>query len=180
MGRKPSIDPETGERLLEAYQRLGSKSAAAREIGVSEDAADRYLSKLPKAAAPVVAQQRQIVERAGASLWDTRGALDENYGRLLALMGQLERGILEERTGSDGPYTTMTPIAVHVATLKEIREHIKTSMDLGKLLIDIEEVRKFQTAVLEAIGEADEATRQRIIEKLRERRALGLTSFRGG
>ena len=32
MGRKPSIDPKTAERLLEAYHRLGSQSAAAREI----------------------------------------------------------------------------------------------------------------------------------------------------
>jgi molybdenum-dependent DNA-binding transcriptional regulator ModE len=176
MGRKSSIDEKTGARLLEAYGRLGSKSAAARKIGVSEDAADRYLRDTPKAAAPVVAQQRQVIEVAGASLWDTRQALDENYGRLLGLMARLEDGILEERQGSDGPYTTMTPIAVHVATLKEIREHIKTAMDLGKLLIDIEEVRKFQQAVLEAIGEADDATRQRIIAKLRQQRALGLIS----
>lgn len=174
MGRKPSIDEATGERLLEAYQRLGNKSAAAREIGVSEDAAARFFAGLPKAAAPALASQQQVVERAGASLWDTRSALDQNYSRLLTLMDQLDRGILEERQGEGGPYTTMTPIAVHVATLKEIREHIKTAMDLGKLLIDIDEVRKFQQAVIEAIGEADADTQQRIIVKLRERRALGL------
>lgn len=174
MGRTPSIDEATGERLLEAYRRLGTKSAAAREIGVSEDAASRFFAGLPKAAAPTVAQQQQIVERAGVSLWDTRAALDANYGRLLTLMGQLEQGILEEKQGTDGPYTTMTPITTHVATLKEIREHIKTAMDLGKLLIDIEEIRKFQQAVLAAIGDADADTQQRIIASLRQQRALGL------
>lgn len=174
MGRTPSIDEATGERLLDAYRRLGTKSGAAREIGVSEDAAARFFAGLPKAAAPAIAQQQQIVEKAGASLWETRGALDTNYQRLLILMQQLERGILEEKTGSDGPYTTLTPITTHVAALKEIREHIKTAMELGKLLIDIDEVRKFQQSVIEAIGEADEATQQRIVTKLRERRALGI------
>jgi hypothetical protein len=174
MGRAPSIDEATGVRLLEAYQRLGTKSAAAREIGVSEDAAGRFFAGLPKAAAPALASQQQIVEKAGASLWDTRTALDDNYSRLLALVAQLETGILEERKGSDGPYVTMTPITTHVAALKEVREHIKTSMELAKLLVDVNEVRKFQQAVIEAIGEADAATKQRLLAKLRERHALGL------
>lgn len=174
MGRTPSIDATTGARLLDAYQRLGNKSAAAREIGVSEDAATRFFAGLPKAAAPSLANSQQVVEQAGTSLWETRGALQENYDRALKLVTQLERGILEEKRGSDGPYTTQTPIATHVAALKEIREHIKTAMDLGKLLIDIDEVRKFQQAVIDAIGEADVDTQHRIIAKLRERRALGL------
>jgi hypothetical protein len=174
MGRTSSIDEETGKRLIEAYQRLGSERAAAREVGVSIGSAQRFFESLPKAAAPSIATQQQIVEKAGASLWDTRSALDANYNRLLTLMGQLERGILEEKTGSDGPYTTLTPITTHVATLKEIREHIKTAMELGKLLIDIDEIRKFQQAVLAAIGDADADTQQRIIASLRQQRALGL------
>lgn len=176
MGRTPSIDPETGARLLDAYQRLGNKSAAAREIGVSEDAAARYLKDTPKAAAPVVAQQQEIVQAASASLWDTRRALEDNYQRLLKLYQQLDAGISEQR----GEYVTLTPIATNVAALREIREHVKVSVDLAKLLIDIEEVRKFQSAVLDAIHEADPATRERIIAKLRERRALGLAPLGPG
>src|SRR5258706_10021686 len=167
MGRSASIDPETGRRLLDAYQRLGNQSAAAREIGVSEDAANRYLKNTPKAAAPVVAQQRQIVEAAGASLWDARASLDTNYQRAIKLYEQLETGIRLE----GGEYSTPTPIATNVAALREIREHIKAAADLFKLLIDIEEVRKFQQAVIEAIREESPATAERIIAQLRERRA---------
>lgn len=174
MGRKSSISPEQGQKLIAAYQRLGSKSAAAREIGVSEDAAARYLSSIPAAAAPVVAQQRQVLEAAGASLWDTRQALTDNYQRALTLVAQLERGILEERQGSDGPYTTMTPISTHVAALREVREHIQTGLKLYQLLLSIDETRAFQQAVLAAIGEADDATKQRVLAKLEERRALDL------
>jgi hypothetical protein len=176
MGRTPSIDEATGERLLEAYGRLGSQRAAASEVGVSIGSAQRFFESLPKAAAPSLATQQQIVQAAGASLWETRSALAENYDRALTLVGQLEHGILEERKGSDGPYVVQTPISTHIAALRELREHIKTAVDLGKLLIDIEQVRVFQQAVIEAIGEADEPTRQRLVAKLRERRALGLTA----
>lgn len=170
MGRKASISPEQGARLLEAYKRLGNKSAAAREIGVSEDAAMRFFAGAPRAAAPVLAQQQQIVSAAGASLWDARTALDENYKRALKLYELLEQGIYQQ----NGENLTQTPVATNVAALREIREHIKTASDLFKLLLDIEEVRAFQRAVIEAIREADPATAQRIIAKLRERHALGL------
>jgi molybdenum-dependent DNA-binding transcriptional regulator ModE len=174
MGRTPSIDVAKGKVLLEAYGRLGSKRAAAEEVGVSIGSAMRFFESVPEAAAPAVTQQRVVVEAAGASLWDTRRALEDNYQRLLKLYQQLEAGILEERQGVAGPYVTMTPVTTNVAALREIREHVKVSVDLAKLLIDIEEVRKFQNAVLDAIHEADPATRERIIAKLRERRALGL------
>ncbi len=171
MGRKPSITPEQGEALLEAYGRLGSIRAAAAEVGVSEDAAQRYAAKFPKSAAPVIAQQQYIVETAGASLFDTRAVLEENYGRIKKLADQLDQGIML----INGEYQALVPPATNVAAIKEIREHVETSMKLMKLLVDVDEVRKFQQAVLEAIGEADEPTKHRIIAKLRERRALGLT-----
>ena len=172
MGRKSSIDPETGARLLDAYQRLGSKSAAAREIGVSEDAATRFFAQTPKAAAPSVATQQQIVERAHASLFDSRAVIEDSYRRIITLADQLAQGI----TLINGEYQTLVSPAVSVAAIKEIREHVKTAIELGKLMIDIEEVRAWQHTVIEAIGDADEPTRQRIIAKLRERRALGLAA----
>ncbi|HEU4327442.1 MAG TPA: hypothetical protein VFS21_30165 [Roseiflexaceae bacterium] len=176
MGRKPSISEEQGKALLEAYQRLGSKSAAAREIGVSEDAAMRFFAGMPRAATPAVAQQRETVERLGASLWHTHQALEENYDRLLKLYERLDQGI----TVLNGDHVTLTPVATNISALSEIRRHIETAVDMASLLIAIEEVRKFQAAVLEAIHEADPATRQRVIAKLRERGALGLVAGRTG
>jgi hypothetical protein len=170
VGRKPSIDTATGERLIEAYQRLGSKRAAADEVGVSLGSALRFFESLPAAAAPAVAQRQELAERAVVNLWDTRQALDHNWKRVQALIEQLDSGI----TVQNGEYVTLTPPATLVAALREAREHIKTSLELGRLLVDIEEVRAFQQAVIEAIGEADEATRERVIAKLRQRRALGL------
>ncbi len=167
MGRKPSITPEQGEALLEAYGRLGSIRAAAAEVGVSEDAAQRYAAKFPKSAAPVIAQQQHIVETARASLWDTRLSIDENYQRCLDLLVQAQA------LDMGNPKA----VSAYVGLLREIRGHVESSMDLAKLLVDVEEVRKFQHSVIEAIGEADEPTKHRIIAKLRERRALGLALF---
>lgn len=170
MGRKSSIGPKQGAALLEAYQRLGSVAAAAREIGVSEDAAGRYLKHVPKAATPVIAQQREIIETAGASLFDATRALNENYQGLQRLIRQLEQGI----TILNGEYTALTPPSTNVAAYREAREYIVAATRLLELTYSIEEQRRFREAVLEAIGEADDATRKRILAKLQERRALGL------
>lgn len=164
MGRPPTIDEATGQQLLEAYGRTGSKAAAARELGVSESAARRYFDGLPEAAAPVIASQRQILETAGTSLWETREALEENYQRTLNLV------LMAQALDMANPKA----VAAATGVFREIRAHIESSLTLAKLLVDIDEVKKFQTAVLEAIAEADEPTRQRIISKLRERRAVGL------
>lgn len=170
MGRTPSIDEAKGKELLAAYQRLGSKRAAADAVGVSVGSAMRFFESLPEAAAPAVAAQRQVVETAGASLWNTHAAMDENYQRALKLYDKLEQGIYQQ----NGETLTLTPVATNVAALREIREHIKLYADITKMLVDIEEVRKFQRAVIEGIRETDPATAQRIIAKLRELGALGL------
>lgn len=170
MGRTPSIDEATGERLLEAYQRLGSQRAAASEVGVSVGSAQRFFESLPKAAAPSLAMQRQVIDAAGTSLWDTHAAIDENYRRALRLYQQLEQGI----TIQHGDHVSLTPIATNVAALREIREHIKLYAEIAKMLMDIEQIRIFQQTVIEAIREESPAVADRIIARLRERRALGL------
>ena len=177
MGRKSSIDEETGEALIVAYQRLGSKRAAAEEVGISKDAASRFFATLPQAAAPVVsspavaAQRRAVVIT--ADLWDTRRALDANYARAVALYEQLEAGlVLEEHSGPDGPRVSQVPVGVHVAALKEIREHIKLAASVSAQLISMEAIARFQAAVIEAIGQVDSDTRARVVAALQRNGTL--------
>lgn len=165
MGRSPAINEELGRRLIEAFQRLGSKSAAAREVGVSEGAARRYLSKFSIAATPLIASQRQLVETVASSIWDTRRSLEENYERMLGLVNQAQMLDLAN------PKSVQALTGVY----RELRAHIETSLSFAKLMIDVEQVQLFQRAVLEAISEADDATRTRIINKLRDRGALEFT-----
>lgn len=165
MARPPSVDGDTLERLLTAFAETGSKSAAARRAGIPLSTAKRYLQETPKAAAPVVVAQQAVIERSGASLWDTRQALDENYARLLRLVDKFEKQV---------DAANPMPTVVYLSTLKEIREHVTVGIKLAALMVDMQEVRQFQQAVIEAVGEADDQTRERILRKLQERRAVGL------
>lgn len=182
MGRAPSIDEQTGERLLAAYRRLGSIAAAARETGVSESAARRYFDGLPKAATPVMAAQRQILETAGASLFDSTAALEDNYRKVLDLIDKLEAGIIEIRESASGErYETRVSPAVLIAALREAREYVTAATRLLELMISVNEVRRFQQAVLDVMAaELDETTRRRVIDRLRRDLPLGLLPGRGG
>lgn len=174
MGRKSTITDDLANQLLAAAKAGSSQRQIARDFGLSVSTVQRFFESLPTAAAPTLVQHAAAVERAGSSLWDSRSALNENYQRVLDLVGKLEAGIVEV----DGEYTSPTPLAVHVAALREVREHVKTSLSILKLLIDVDEVRRFQQAVIDAIGEADESTKQRILAILQARHALEFTLFR--
>lgn len=177
MGRRPAIDETKGAALIEAAQRLGSRRRAAAELGLSVGAVNRYFESLGTSAAPVlaapsVAAQRRALVLA-ADLWDTRRALDANYARAVALYEQLEVGMLrEERAGPDGPRVSQVPIGVHVAALREIREHIKLAAATSAQLLSIEAIQRFQAAVIDAIGQADVGTRDRVIAALQRSGAL--------
>lgn len=182
MPRPPSIDPAKGEELLRAYQRIGTVAGAARAVGVSESAARRYLDGTPAAAAPVVASQRAIIETAGASLFDSTAALEENYRRVIRLIDRLEAGIIEVRESANGEkYETFVSPLILVSALKEARGYIDSSTRLLELMVSVSEVRRFQQAILDVLAsEVDEATRHRILDRLRRDLPLGLLPGRGG
>ena len=54
----------------------------------------------------------------------------------------------------------------------EVRGQLSLQLDIFKTLYDVEAIAEFQKEVLEAIGEADANTRNRITERLKARRAL--------
>jgi hypothetical protein len=177
MGRAPAIDPEVGVKLQEAVGRLGSRRKAADELGLSIGSVNRYFSSLGESAAPVISSPARAAQRAAvvitADLWDTRQALDANYARAVALYEQLEAGlVLEEHSGPSGPRVSQVPIGVHVAALKEIREHIKLAASVSAQLISMEAIARFQAAVIEAIGQVDSDTRARVIAALQRSGAL--------
>lgn len=163
MGRSSTITPAVGRKLLDAYRRTGNKSAAAAAAGVSVDAAKRFLKDVPSDAAAVVTTQAAAVEQAGASLFDTRAALEGNYRRVLRLLPP---------EGAQIAHLDAAGMAALTGVHREVRAHIESGMKLLSLLVSVDEVKAFQQAVLEEIGEADRATRDRIVERLRSRHRL--------
>jgi len=176
MGRTPTINPETGQKLIEAYARLGTQRAAAEEVGVPWGAASRYFARLSKAAASTVVTQQQIVERVATSIFETRQVLEQNYQRTNALVQQLEGSIQNHGTGA---LESLSPqqINAYVGAIRAVNDQVEKAAKLLELFTRAEEIQKFQRAVIEAVGEADEPTRRRVIAKLREYRA---TFYTGG
>jgi len=177
MGRTPAIDAAMGVKLQEAAQRLGSRRCAAAELGLSIGSVNRYFESLGEVAAPVMSSPARAAQRQAviitADLWDTRRALETNYARALALYEQLEAGLLlEEHSGPNGPRVSQVPIGVHVAALKEIREHIKVAVSISAQLLSMEAIQRFQAAVIEESGRADEATRDRVVAALQRTGAV--------
>lgn len=63
----------------------------------------------------------------------------------------------------------------HDTTLKamrEIRGQLELQLEIFKTLYDLEAVAEFQREVLTAIGEADKDVRERIVQRLKEGKAL--------
>jgi molybdenum-dependent DNA-binding transcriptional regulator ModE len=167
MGRKPSIDAQRGRQLLDAYQRLGSQNAAARAVGVSHSAASRWLRALPKTAAPLVAQQQDVLAAVVPLLEDARAALAAACTRGERLQQQLEQQL---RAAREYPDAYAAVERMYLQVLDQARLHAETAAQLSRFLIDIEEVRTVQAAIVAALGEADPPTRERLLARLRTMR----------
>jgi hypothetical protein len=164
MGRPSSIDAEKAQALIAAYARTKSVAGAAREVGVTESAARRFFDGLPADIAATPA----VVETVAASLQEPFAALQANFERLQRLCDVAQAA------------NTPREIQAYTGVIKEIREHVEAATRLASLIVSTEEQRRFQQAVIDAIGEADDATKRRIINILRERRSVGLALLRTG
>lgn len=90
------------------------------------------------------------------SMWDTKAAADENFARVRELLGQ--------KYFAD----TKTRVRIHA----EIRAHLELGVRVMETLYAIQEQAAFQALVLEILDEFDESARERILDRMRERRAL--------
>ena len=78
------------------------------------------------------------------------------------------RGSEEEIT----EYKFKDPRELALKAMAEIRGQLSLQLDIFKTLYDVEAIAEFQREVLNAIGEADKSARNRIINRLKERKAL--------
>jgi len=67
------------------------------------------------------------------------------------------------------------PLDAAVKIKAEIRQQLKLQLEIFQALYDMQAVAEFQKEVLEAIGEADLETRDRIIRNLQKRSAIRST-----
>ncbi len=163
-----------------------SRSQAARELGVTPSAITQAAQELDIHITKSVqmAHANEIV----AETLDTIGQLhkiNENANYLLDLCMLWAQGDKEalkkirqqHKEGAVGlkgvtGLSFKDPKELAVKIMAEIRSQLKLQLDLFQSLYNFREVEAFQREVLEAIGEENVETRRRIIERLKQRRAL--------
>jgi hypothetical protein len=163
-----------------------SRSQAARELGVTPSAITQAAQELDIHITKSVqmAHANQIV----AETLDTIGQLrkiNENANFILDLtmlwaqgdkeaLKKIRQQHAEGAVGLKGVtgLSFKDPKELAVKVMAEIRSQLKLQLDLFQSLYNFREVEAFQREVLEAIGEENVETRRRIIERLKQRRAL--------
>lgn len=131
-------------------------SKIAKLLKVSIPAVSKRVAKLEKSAAPQALRVVKAVER---SVFDVRGVFEDGYGKLMGLVDAL---IESEDPDPD----------VLVRALKAVREYGDSAMKMAEAMYRVEEVKKFQEAVLGVLGEADPALRAKVLDRLKENRAV--------
>ena len=163
-------------------------SQIARKLGVTKGAVSKRLKALNVAITKDVTLRHagEIVERR----IDTLGQLqriNDHANELLDLLMRWNRGdkealqILESQVrkvkirGTEEEiteYRFKDPRELALKAMAEIRGQLGLQLEIFKTLYDFEAVAEFQQEVLTEIGEVSNDVREKIIQRLREKRAL--------
>ena len=141
------------KKLLRLIDSGTSQAEIARILGVTRQAVSKRLQELRGKTT------RCIVTR------NTKEIIDNNLDTISQLrkINQKANQLLDDL--EDDPNTAIRIMA-------EIRCQLKLQLDIFEILYSVQAAQEFQNEVLQAIGEADDETRKRIICKLNQTRAI--------
>ncbi len=163
-------------------------SEIARTFGVSKSAVSQRLKSLNIAISKDVTLHHagQIVKKKINAL-EQLLKINDHANELLDLLMKWSRGdeealqILESQVrkvkvkGTEEEiteYRFKDPRELALRAMAEIRGQLSLQLDIFKVLYDVEAVAEFQKEVLTIIGEVSSDVREKIIQRLREKRAL--------
>ncbi|MBN1829840.1 MAG: hypothetical protein JW884_11960 [Deltaproteobacteria bacterium] len=187
---KPKIDRIKLNQMLRSGK---SQREAAQVFGVSEGAISKAKKELNVAVVKNIS-----LESAHKVVDDNLNAvqqlqkINDYANELLDLLMKWNRGdetalqVLESqvatkkvRVGSEEEfvkeYRFKDPRELALKAMAEIRGQLNLQLDIFKTLYDLQAIKEFQEEVLTAIGEESRNVRDRIINRLKERRALRAT-----
>jgi uncharacterized protein YerC len=182
---KPKIDRVKLHQMLRAGK---PQREIAQLFGVSDGAISKAKKELKAAVVKNIALEsaHKVVDKH----LDTLGQLqkiNQNANELLDLLMRWNRGddealqILEGQVrkikvrGSEKEieeYKFKDPRELALKAMAEIRGQLNLQLDIFKTLYDVQAVAEFQKEVLTAIGEVSADVRDRIIQRLKEGRAV--------
>ena len=184
--RKPKIDRNKLNQLL-AQGKSGKE--IARRLGVSEGAISKARKELGAAVVKNVALESapKVVDsnlNAIAQLQKINGNANEILDLLMRwIRGEdealqiLESQVRKVKRGKGSPeevteYRFKDPRELALKAMAEIRGQLSLQLEMFKTLYDVEAIAEFQREVVNAIGEVNQDARNRIIQRLKERKAL--------
>lgn len=153
---KKKLTDEALRILLDANN---TQSYIAREYGVTKQYVSQRVKRLERGAA---VRAVPVAARAVESLWDTKAAADANYARLIAIMDQSEL-----LTGD------------RIRVIAEIRQHLAFSMQVMETLFAVQESKAFMDEVMDVLEECDPKVRQRVFDRLRQKKSLRAAFIQG-
>lgn len=161
----------------------------ARYFGVTKSAISKAAKELNIAVVKNVTLENahRVVNR-NLNTLDQLQKINDNANEMLDLLMRWNRGdeealqILEcqvkkvrRRDGSEDEvteYRMKDPRELALKAMAEIRAQLNLQLDIFKTLYDLRTVEEFQNVVLDAIGEVSRDTRKKIIDRLRQKRAV--------
>ena len=179
------IDPVKLSQLLQSRK---SQRECADYFGVTEGAISKRKKELNISVVKNVALETgHLVVSKHLDTLDQLQKINGNANELLDLLMRWNRGdkealqILESQVrkvrvrGSEEEvteYKFKDPRELALKAMAEIRGQLNLQLDIFKTLYDVQAVADFQKEVLTAIGEESIETRDKIIRRLKESRAL--------
>ena len=134
-----------------------SQVEIAKVFGVSRQAVSKRIRELRgKTSKAVVADKK--VQKVLDNRIDAVAQLKQINSEALKLLDELEHDP-----------------NMKIKIMAEIRNQLRLQLDILATLYDMNAVRVFQDEVLKAIGEADEATKNEIIQRLNKRHSIRST-----
>ena len=168
--------PKINRVKLNQMLRVGkSQKEAARYFGVSEAAISKAKKELNVAVVKNVALENayKVVDKHLDTLAQLQ-KINEYANELLDLLMRWNRGdeeALEFLSRKKG-FQCKDPRELSLKAMSEIRGQLSLQLDIFKTLYDVQAIAEFQREVLSAIGEVSPDVRDRIIQRLKESRAL--------
>ena len=158
---KPRIDVDVLRKLIESGV---SQAEIARRLGVTESAVSQRLKKLNVLTSRVVA-----LEKAGELVDDKLSAAQRLEKVQRIIDEQLDWAVKRtEEPGADR--AALTEVVLKLTA--EVRQQLNLQLNITRTLVDLRVVKEFQGTVVEVIGEESPDVARKIVQRLKQRRAL--------
>jgi predicted transcriptional regulator len=148
----------------------------AKRLGVSKGAVSQRLKSLKLSVSKDITLIRagEVVRKEINAVSQLQKINDHANGLLDLMMVCVngDEAAKEAAAAKLGPMGRGDPKELALKCMQEIRSQLKLQLEIFQTLYDMQAVADFQREVLQAIGDADLETRDRIIRNLQERSAI--------